>query len=69
MGMITVDVVVHHITFFESYNQSDSLGEMVTAMLNRNIQDIPSDSLASYTVMEHILLGDPSVNLKRVALK
>jgi hypothetical protein len=55
--------------FFESYNQSDSLGEMVTAMLNRNIQDIPSDSLASYTVMEHILLGDPSLKLERVALK
>lgn len=55
--------------FFESYNQSDRLGEMVTAMLNRNIQDIPSDSLASYTVMEHILLGDPSLRIGRFALK
>jgi hypothetical protein len=55
--------------FFESYNQSDSLGEMVTAMLNRNIQDIPSDFLASYTVMEHILLGDPSLRLGRFVLK
>jgi hypothetical protein len=50
--------------FFESYNQSERLGEMLTAMLNRNIQDIPSDFLASYTVMEHILLGDPSLKIR-----
>jgi hypothetical protein len=49
--------------FFESYNLSERLGEMVTAMINRNIQDIPTDRLASYTIMEHILLGDPSLKL------
>jgi hypothetical protein len=51
--------------FFESYNQSERLGQMVTAMLNRNIQDIPTDPLASYTIMEHILLGDPSLKLDK----
>jgi len=49
--------------FFESYEQSIKLGEMHTSMINANIQLIPTDFLAAYTIMEHILLGDPSLTV------
>lgn len=49
--------------FFESYDQSIKLGEMHSSMINANIQLIPTDFLASYTIMEHILLGDPSLTV------
>ncbi len=49
--------------FFESYNQSVTLGEMHTSMINKNIHLIPTDKVAKYTIMEHILLGDPSLKV------
>jgi hypothetical protein len=51
------------IYFFQAYNTSETLGEMMTEALTQTIHDIPSDYLAAYTAEEHILLGDPSLKL------
>jgi hypothetical protein len=48
------------VEFFSAYNNSQYLGEMVTAMQNGYITDIPDDA---FTVEEFILLGDPSLRI------
>ena len=54
--------------FFSSYNYCDSLGQMHTEMINKNILDIPTDVLAAYTIEEHILIGDPSLIIGRYSI-
>jgi len=49
--------------FASSYSESEFLGEMMTSSINRNIQDILIDDLAAFTIMEHVLLGDPSLKI------
>jgi len=51
------------IYFFNAYNSSETVGQMMTKAVNGNIHDIPTDPLAEYTIMEHILLGDPSLKI------
>ena len=51
------------IYFFNAYNSSETVGQMMTKAVNDNIHDIPTDPLAEYTIMEHILLGDPSLKI------
>ena len=46
------------VEFFSSYNTSQYVGEMVTAMQNGYITDVPGDA---FTLEEFILLGDPSL--------
>lgn len=49
--------------FFGSYDHCDSLGQMHTEMINYNILDIPTDILAAYTILEHVLIGDPCLKI------
>ena len=51
------------IYFFDAYNTSETLGQMMTKAVNENINDIPTDYWAEYTIEEHILYGDPSLRL------
>ena len=51
------------IYFFNAYNSSETVGQMMTKAVNDYIHDIPTDPLAEYTIMEHILLGDPSLRI------
>jgi hypothetical protein len=51
------------IYFFDAYNSSETVGQMMTKSVNDYILDIPTDPLAEYTIMEHILLGDPSLKI------
>ena len=46
--------------FFEAYNTSDTVGEMMTSAQNDYITFIPSDR---FTVEEFILIGDPSLKI------
>jgi hypothetical protein len=48
------------VEFFSAYNTSQYLGEMVTAMQNGYIRDIPDDA---FTVEEFVLLGDPTLRI------
>lgn len=48
------------IEFFQSYNTSTYLGEMITDMQNGYITDVPDDP---FTVQEFILLGDPTLRI------
>jgi len=51
------------IYFFNAYNESLTVGQMMTRSVNDYIHNIPTDPLAEYTIMEHILLGDPSLKI------
>jgi hypothetical protein len=51
------------IYFFNAFNSSETVGQMMTKSVNDNIHDLPTDPLAEYTIMEHILLGDPSLKI------
>lgn len=46
--------------FFEAYNTSDTVGEMMTSAQNDYITFVPSDR---FTVEEFILIGDPSLKI------
>lgn len=48
------------IEFFEAYNSSDMLGQMMTKAQNAYINDVPDDA---FTVEEFTLLGDPSLKI------
>ena len=51
------------IYFFNAYNRNLTVGQMMTRSVNDYIHDIQTDPLAEYTIMEHILLGDPSLKI------
>ena len=48
------------IEFFNGYETSDNLGEMMTYSQNEYIVDVPYDF---FTVEEFVLLGDPSLKV------
>jgi len=48
------------VEFFNSYEGSEFLGQMMTGAQNVYIQDVPDDA---FTVEEFILLGDPSLKI------
>ena len=48
------------IEFFEAYNSSGMLGQMMTKAQNAYINDVPDDA---FTVEEFTLLGDPSLKI------
>jgi len=48
------------IEFFKSYNNSETLGQMMLQAQNAYITDVPYDA---FTVEEFILLGDPSLRV------
>jgi hypothetical protein len=48
------------IEFFEAYNSSEMLGQMMTMAQNAYITDVPDDA---FTVEEFTLLGDPSLKI------
>ncbi len=48
------------IEFFQTYNTSTYLGEMITGMQEGYIRDVPSDA---FTVQEFMLLGDPTLRI------
>jgi len=46
--------------FFSAYENSETLGQMMTQAQNEYIDDVPGDA---FTVEEFILLGDPSLKI------
>jgi len=48
------------IEFFQCYNTSTYLGEMITGMQEGYIRDVPGDN---FTVQEFMLLGDPTLRI------
>lgn len=48
------------IEFFQTYNTSTYLGEMITGMQTNYIHDVPQDP---FTVEEFLLLGDPTLRI------
>ena len=48
------------IEFFNSYKDSQTVGQMMTKAQNEYITDVPDDQ---FTVEEFILLGDPSLKI------